>query len=132
MITTVTMIFLNQKTKMKKISKRQQTYLANKDAKVGTEITCPVCQTSFIKKQWSQAFCCSKCKDAYWNAKTDRHSSGYYKNYNESHPKRLERVGIFKDDVTGKLGHYDSEGNFWTFEEERDFFDMCENPIEGR
>ncbi|MEE0936497.1 MAG: hypothetical protein UIG52_00545 [Bacteroidales bacterium] len=50
-------------------SKRKIAYENNKRAKVGIEITCPICGTKFIKRQYSQAFCCSKCKGAFWNAR---------------------------------------------------------------
>jgi hypothetical protein len=49
-------------------------YKHNKAAKVGTEIKCPVCGSSFQKRQYSQAFCSSKCKNKYWNdLQPDRH-----------------------------------------------------------
>ncbi len=47
-------------------------YEANKKAKVGTKIPCPVCDSLFKKKSYQHAFCSRKgrgnCKDAYWNA----------------------------------------------------------------
>ena len=43
------------------------------------------------KRQYVQAFCCTDCKDKYWNKKGDRHSSRYYSDYNIAHPERLER-----------------------------------------
>ena len=70
---------------------RKMTYKNNKSAKVGTEIICPICGKHFIKKQYSQAFCCGRCKDTYWNAKGDRHSIGYYEDYDDSHPERKKR-----------------------------------------
>lgn len=49
-------------------------YKANKEAKVGAEIECPSCHKVFTKEQYSQAFCCGKCKDAYHNKRNpDRH-----------------------------------------------------------
>ena len=66
-------------------------YKGNKIAKVGTEIICPICCKSFIKRQYAQAFCCTDCKNKYWNKKGERHSSGYYSDYNIAHPERLER-----------------------------------------
>lgn len=49
-------------------------YKNNKAAKVGTEIECPVCHTKFKKRQYSQAFCCTECKDRFWNHHNpDRH-----------------------------------------------------------
>lgn len=115
---------------MKK-SKRQLQYLTNKETKVGNEIICPICGTHFIKKQWQQAFCTNTCKNEYWNAKGDRHKDkNYYHNYNVKHPHRLERIGIYKDE-NGKFGHYDENGNFYTFEEESLEFGSCENPILG-
>lgn len=119
------------------MSKRKEIYKTNKLAKVNEEIVCPICGKHFIKKQWQQAFCCIKCKDAYWNAKKDRHkggitndAKGYYKSYNIEHPKRLEYIGVFKEN--DKFGHYDENGDFLSFEEEEGLFGMCENPIDGR
>lgn len=84
---------------MAKKSKRKLQYEANKGAKVGTEITCPICCKKFIKRQYSQAFCCGKCKDYYWNAKRDRHSVGYYKKYDNKHPERKLRKALYSMDV---------------------------------
>ena len=73
------------------MSRRKEIYNANKSAKVGDSITCPVCGTVFVKRQWQQAFCCGKCKDAYWNAKGDRHSDpNYHRHYNMKHPERYD------------------------------------------
>lgn len=58
----------------KQPKKRKSLYRTNKEAKVGTEIECPVCHTKFIKRQYSQAFCCSQCKDKFHNnCDGDRH-----------------------------------------------------------
>ena len=76
------------------IGKREQNrYLKNKEAKTGETIKCPICGESFIKKQYSQAFCCKECKGYYWNAaKPDRHKDKNYQHkYNQSHPERLDR-----------------------------------------
>lgn len=115
---------------MRKKSKRQLQYESNKAAKVGETIVCPICGTSFTKKQWQQAFCCTQCKDTYWNAKGDRHTSDYYQEYNKKHPERLERIGIYPNEE-GKFGHYDDEGNFTTFEYEQMCMDFCDNPQLG-
>lgn len=80
-------------------SKRKITYEANKKAKVGTDIICPICGTKFVKRQYSQAFCCGRCKDAYWNAKGDRHSVGYYEKYDNKHPERKLRRALYSIDV---------------------------------
>ena len=49
-------------------------YKTNKGAKTGTIIECPVCHKKFKKIQYSQAFCCGKCKDKYHNmVDGDRH-----------------------------------------------------------
>ncbi len=54
--------------------KIRDRYKLNKDAKVGEELTCPSCGTSFVKSNYQQAFCKSKsgteCKDKYWNTVT--------------------------------------------------------------
>ena len=50
-------------------SKINKQYLYNKEANVGTYLTCPICGISFVKKQYSQAFCCKECKNKFWNKK---------------------------------------------------------------
>lgn len=109
--------------------KRKEQYTLNKLAKVGDEIVCPICGEHFIKKQWQQAFDDGKCKDAYWNAKKDRHKKGYYHKYNMAHPERLERIGIYKEN--GKFGRYDEDGIFRPFAEETIMYNECEDPTIG-
>lgn len=75
---------------MRKKTKRQLQYETNKVSKVGETITCPICGEQFEKKTYQQAFCCTKCKDVYWNNKKDRHKKGYYTEYNKKHPERYE------------------------------------------
>ena len=59
--------------------KKKGLYRSNKEAKVGEAIECPVCHTKFIKRQYSQAFCCGHCKDRFHNMRCkDRHK------YNDS------------------------------------------------
>lgn len=96
----------------KKVSKRQQRYLTNKAAKCGTEISCAVCERTFTKRQYSQAFCCLECKDAYWNAKGDRHSdSDYYRKYNHAQPNAKERVGYAMLNSVVRIGTYANENH---------------------
>jgi hypothetical protein len=78
-----------------KTKKRNEQYQANKQAKVGEEIICPVCGKHFTKKQYSQAFCCGECKDRFWNRKGDRHRPGYFEQYDQEHPERLERAAVW-------------------------------------
>lgn len=92
---------------------RYQIYLANKKAKCGEMIVCPICGKTFKKKQYSQAFCRTKCKDRYHNDMGDRHDSTYYDRYNLKHPKRLEYLD--------KLLEYERDDS-WCW---------CENPILG-
>ncbi len=105
-----------QKSKAMK-SKRQQAYEKNKVAKVGENITCPVCKNVFKKVQWQQAFCCGKCKDDFWNNKSDRHKKGYYHKYNKEHPERLERGytkgyvnGCVSEGATAQIPNYNFDG----------------------
>ena len=84
---------------MAKKSKRKLQYEANKNAKVGTEIACPICGTKFVKRQYAQAFCDTKCKDAFWNAKRDRHSVGYYEKYDSKYPERKLRRALYSMNV---------------------------------
>lgn len=80
-------------------SKRRITYEKNKKSKVGDEITCPICGAKFVKRQYSQAFCNGKCKDAFWNAKGDRHSARYYEKYDNKHHERKLRRALYSMDV---------------------------------
>lgn len=41
-------------------------YKLNKEAKTVEIIECPVCHRKFVKRQYSQAFCCTNCKDKFW------------------------------------------------------------------
>lgn len=57
-----------------KKKRKKGLYQANKEAKVGEIIECPVCHTKFAKRQYSQAFCCGWCKDKFHNMRCkDRH-----------------------------------------------------------
>ena len=82
------------------MSKRKSLYLENKSKKVGETCTCPICGDEFVKRQWQQAFDSQYCKEKYWNDKPDRHSKGYYAEYNKKHPERLLRIGIDVEDET--------------------------------
>ena len=89
-------------------SERTKIYEKNKAAKVGTKIICPICGQEFVKKQYSQAFCCGICKDDFWNAKGDRHRKGYYADYDEKHPERIERafdLGYYNNPVVCVIGN---------------------------
>lgn len=81
---------------------RNRNYIKNKEAKCGEELNCPVCNSTFTKKQWQQAFCCGKCKDKFWNSKGDRHSDpNYQTKYNMKHPERykgLIGLGVTRDE----------------------------------
>lgn len=113
------------------MGKRKELYLLNKKKKTGEICVCPICGEQFVKRQYSQAFCCGQCKDKFWNDKGDRHKDpDYYRKYNISHPERLERIGIYSEG--GELGYYDDDGDFISFEQEAIEFASCDNPIEGR
>ena len=47
----------------------EKQYADNKSASTGVNIKCPMCGKFFYKKQYSQAFCSTHCKDDYWNLK---------------------------------------------------------------
>lgn len=77
-----------------------QLYKANKQAKVGEIIECPVCHTKFKKIQWSQAFDCVICKDTYHNKRQpNRHKDGrrYYRDYNYKRNNHIN-LGSVEDD----------------------------------
>jgi uncharacterized Zn finger protein (UPF0148 family) len=90
---------------MAKKTKTNARYEENKAAKVGMELICPVCGSRFTKKQWAQAFCCTKCKDTFWNNKGDRHREGYYEDYDLSHPSRLRNRIIYGSSRIAVIGN---------------------------
>ena len=57
----------------KGVRKGEERYIKAKQAKVGEEIRCAgyACGKSFVKKSYQQAFCCTKCKDNFWNKRTE-------------------------------------------------------------
>lgn len=77
---------------MAKKKNKVRRYDINKAAKVGETLNCPTCQSLFVKKSYQQAFCCTECKDKWWNTK--RKNNGYFRRYNIENPERLERIGI--------------------------------------
>ena len=62
-----------RKQRRKLVRKKEERYIENKQAKVGTELRCPGhgCGNTFVKKSYQQAFCCTKCKDAFWNKRAE-------------------------------------------------------------
>lgn len=111
----------------RKKSHRKLQYELNKASKVGEFITCPVCGEEFKKKSYQQAFCCTKCKDAYWNNKKDRHRSGYYTEYNRKHPERYEcLIGL-------GFTNRDREENYalYKYATDKDFRDYVNQPPIG-
>ena len=80
-------------------------YRANKQAKVGETIQCTICCKEFVKKQYSQAFCCSKCKDKWHNDMGDRHRDGYYDLYDLKHNRFYDRYDDDDDDCDGMTDH---------------------------
>lgn len=62
-------------------AERRAMYADMKSRKVGEPCVCPVCGEVFIKRSYQQAFCCTKCKDWYWNRQGDRHSADYAERY---------------------------------------------------
>ena len=86
------------------VMKQKAQYQANKAAKVGSEIVCPICGTTFIKRQWQQAFCCSECKNKYWNSKGDRHKAGYYEEYDAARPERQKRRELYGSNRIVSIG----------------------------
>lgn len=119
---------------MAKKSKRKLQYEANKSAKVGTEITCPICGTKFVKRQYAQAFCDTKCKDAFWNAKKDRHRAGYYEEYDNKHPERKVRRALYSMDIINARDEAELEARMALVNDEgfrryvNDDCDVCDIP----
>ena len=62
-----------RKQRRKLVRKKEERYIENKQAKVGIELRCPGhgCGNTFVKKSYQQAFCCTKCKDSFWNKRTE-------------------------------------------------------------
>ena len=105
-------------------------YHKNKEAKCGETIECPVCHTTFVKKQWQQAFCCKQCKEKYWNQKGDRHKDpNYYHKYDMKHPERLARLDMSRFAAT--RAEKDHAYAVWQYRNDKDFRDYvndsCDN-----
>lgn len=81
------------------MTQRKKAYITNKGKKIGDKCICPICGKEFIKKSYAHAFCCTKCKDAFWNAKKDRHRVGYYTEYDNAHPERKIRRALYSMDI---------------------------------
>lgn len=97
--------------------KIKERYKRNKSAKVGDELICPSCGTTFVKEHYQQAFCKTKggtvCKDKYWNTVTPEKrcnttrispaNAAYMermaeqRNYDEDHPFSCEGLGQWID-----------------------------------
>lgn len=90
---------------------RKRIYLDNKEKKTGETCICPVCKTEFIKKQYSQAFCCKECRDKFHNDRKKGKRGDYYRMYNFEHPERLERIGLerLSDQEIAEYAHPCSE-----------------------
>ena len=50
----------------------KERYDENAKKKVGKIIQCPGCARLFLKKTYHQKFCCTRCKDYYWNTAPNR------------------------------------------------------------
>lgn len=119
---------------MAKKSKRKLQYETNKGAKVGTEIICPICGIKFVKRQYAQAFCGTKCRVAYWNAKKDRHRAGYYEEYDNKHPERKLRRVLYSMDIRNARDEAEMEARLALVNDEEfrryvnDDCDVCDIP----
>ena len=49
------------------LSRAEKQYKASEDSKVGSIITCPACGKAITKRTYQHKFCCTKCKERYWN-----------------------------------------------------------------
>ena len=118
----------------RKITKRKERYNTNKTSKIGDECICPICSTKFTKKHYAQAFCCGKCKDAYWNAKKDRPRAGYYEEYDNKHPERKVRRSMFSMSVLNSRDESEMEARLALATDEgfrryvNDDCDVCDIP----
>lgn len=111
--------------------KTNEIYKTNKSSKCGSEIICPVCGTHFIKIQWQQAFCCSKCKDRFWNGKGDRHADpDYYSKYNQKHPERY--IGLLGlGESRAEIEHNNAMYELATNKDFRDYVNSCNDNFDG-
>lgn len=79
--------------------KRKGLYKLNKESKVGETIECPICHTKFTKRQYSQAFCSTRCKDRFWNSKGDRHLYADYSDNDFGDREMDEMFGVAEYNV---------------------------------
>lgn len=79
--------------------KRRGLYKLNKESKVGETIECPICHTKFTKRQYSQVFCSTRCKDRFWNSKGDRHLYADYSDNDFGDREMDEMFGVAEYNV---------------------------------
>lgn len=118
----------------RKITKRKERYNTNKALKVGSVCVCPICGKEFIKKTYAHAFCSTKCKDAFWNAKKDRHRKGYYLEYDNAHPERKIRRALYSMEIHNARDEAEIEARIALVNDEdfrryvNDDCDVCDIP----
>ena len=56
-----------KKNRSRYLSRAEKLHKAAAGSPVGSVITCPACGETIIKKTYQHKFCCTKCKERYWN-----------------------------------------------------------------
>lgn len=56
-----------KKNRSRYLSRAKKLHKAAADSAVGSVITCPACGDTFIKKTYQHKFCCTECRERYWN-----------------------------------------------------------------
>lgn len=61
----------NRYIQQERIHAMNVKYQFAENVDIGCMLICPVCGKAFKKKTGNQKFCCTKCKDRYWNMVRD-------------------------------------------------------------
>lgn len=76
--------------------KPKDRYKLNKTIALYEVMICPICGKCFVKRQYSQAFCSSKCKDKYHNSMGDRHKNKTSKISQNKAVKTINKSHIYQ------------------------------------
>jgi hypothetical protein len=85
-------------------------YKDNKDAKVGTELICPICGKTFVKRQWAQV------------REIDEHRMSVASKLNQYTDKEL--ADIYRNHIYGALPYLEETENLFGRDESCHPFDI--------
>lgn len=101
------------------IMKPKDRYKLNKTIALYEVMICPICGKCFVKRQYSQAFCSSKCKDKYHNSMGDRHKNKTSKISQNKAVKTINKSHTYINNSNDENYVFNSQ---FTVEKDKDYF----------